>query len=440
MLPDQAHLACMNAAQLAHEAQQQGTTVRVLRKRIARWRKRTGAETKLEEWPKDTLAGEEPKTTPAMPIRIPHKVTTLEELKRALNVDDEEWDVEGYTGNFWMGNTAEGVETFGQVKAHFKRNRAKQDAAFLLAMKEALSDIRKHVPPYVLPKYDYQHSALGWGPAADPVLYGIFIFDPHLGMLAWGPETGADYDIKIARSDYARAGDGLLSLAPIYPVEEILIVLGNDMLHVDNGGLNGRGGATTAGTPQDVDGRRAKQFTTARKVSVQLIDKARLIAPVKVKIVPGNHDRDQMYRLGEVLSAWYRNDEVVDVSFGPAKRSFFQYGKNGFMLTHGEEYRRHRDNLTTIMATECPAQMWVDTRYREILTGHNHVKLEGRYWPTSDMSESRGIRTRSLPGLTPEDAWHTESGYKHLRAATAIAYRKSGGVAGLHEVNLWTEN
>lgn len=365
-------------------------------------------------------------------VRLPTKVTNLPELIAALQVDMEEWKVKGFTGNAWQGQTPEGVETFLQVKAHFERDRERELAAALAALHEAAEDMATHAPQYE----PVQRRDLS---AGNPVLYTVHINDPHLGMLAWGPETGADYDIKIARSDYARAGEHLLALAHIYPVERIMLVIGNDMLHADNAGINRRGGATTAGTPQDVDGRLAKQFSTARKVAVNLIDKARIIAPVDVMVVPGNHDREQMYRLGEVLTAWYRNDSEVTVSNSPSKRSFYSYGRNAFMLTHGEEYRRQRDNIVTIMATECPAQMWVDSVYREILTGHNHVKLEGRYWPTSDMTESRGIRTRSLPGLTPEDAWHTEEGYKHVRTATSIAYRKSGGVVGLHEFNLFNE-
>jgi hypothetical protein len=373
--------------------------------------------------------------TKSLRVTLPTKVTNLTELIAALEVDMDDWRVRSFVGNAWQGQTPEGVETFLQVKAQFERDKARELAEWRLAGEEIVELMRSHAPRYEPIAFDSK--ALR---GAEPTLYTVHIYDPHLGMLAWGPETGADYDIRIARSDYARAADHLTALAPLYNPERVLIVIGHDMGHVDTPGINRRGGTTTSGTPQDVDGRIAKQFTTMARCAVHLIDRARRLGvPVDVQMVGGNHDRETVFKLGVVLDAWYRNDESVTVVNPPAKRSYYGYGQNAFMLTHGEEYRRHRDSLPLIFATECPAELWVQSRYREILTGHNHIKLEGRYWPTGDASETRGIRTRSLPGLTPEDAWHTESGYKHTRAATAIAYRRSGGVAGLHEFNLWSE-
>ena len=62
--------------------------------------------------------------------------------------------------------------------------------------------------------------------------------------------------------------------------------------------------------------------------------------------------------------------------------------------------------------------------------------MEGGYYPTAEVNETRAIRTRSLPGFTATDGWHHEQGYQHRRSATCLIYRKSGGIAGLHEINL----
>lgn len=197
-----------------------------------------------------------------------------------------------------------------------------------------------------------------------------------------------------------------------------------------------RGGITAAGTPQDIDSRLERIRTKIRVAVVRGIDLARTIAPVDVFLVPGNHDKASNYSLGEVLFAWYRNDDLVDVVYSPMKRKFYNFGKTTLMLTHGEEYRRGRDNLPMIMADECPPEWWVASHNgcRDILTGHNHIKLRGKYHPTSEINESRGIRTRSLPGLTPEDSWHFEQGYRHRRAATLLCYSAEGATVGEHEV------
>lgn len=262
------------------------------------------------------------------------------------------------------------------------------------------------------------------------------IYDPHIGMRAWGEETGqGNQDLQIAVADYGAAVEELLSISRLYPVEEVLFVVGHDLFHFDQAGLNMVGGATARGTPQDVDTRQEKMFTTVRKLVIHSIDRARTVAPVRVRCVPGNHDTQQVYRLGEVLFAWYRHDPDVLVEYSPRKRTFHGWGKNAWMFVHGEEYNRQRDNLPLIFATECPPDIWVNSTHREVLTGHNHRALQGRYHPTSELDEHRSIRVRSLPGLTSPDGWHSEKAFLHTRAATLICYRKSGGVVGLHEFN-----
>ena len=77
--------------------------------------------------------------------------------------------------------------------------------------------------------------------------------------------------------------------------------------------------------------------------------------------------------------------------------------------------------------------MWASTTHREVHTGHNHIRMTGRYQPDIDVTETRAIITRSLPGLTATDSWHYNQGYRHSRAGTALVYRASGGIAGLHE-------
>lgn len=221
-------------------------------------------------------------------------------------------------------------------------------------------------------------------------------------------------------------------------MDRILLPIGNDFFHVDTLADGGKGATTTRGTQQDIDTRLPKMFTLGRKCLVAAIDQARLVAPVDIVIVPGNHDQQQMYRMGEVLNAWYRDDARVAVDNSPALRKYYRYGANLFGFTHGLEFKRKRDNLVSIMATECPPDMWVATTHREWHVGHNHIAMTKNYTgdPREELWEGRGVRVRSLPGITPEDSWHYAEGYKHRRTATALAFRVSGGIEGLHEFNL----
>lgn len=361
------------------------------------------------------------------------RISSLEELVRVLEVDLDEWMVSDFNGNAYeMQKKGGQLATFLQVRANFRRDPRKAVEALTQAREQLLADAFAHAPTTYKP---VQRGSL----SGDPCVMMLSMRDPHFGLLAWGKEVHQDQDLITIARDYADAVQYLLSFGTLYPVEEIWYTVGDDTSHVNQMDTTGRGGTTAAGTAQDMDGRLSKIFTTIRRSLVAGIDQARMIAPVKVRVVPGNHDPDESYKLGEVLAAWYRNDPEVEVIYSPKRRKFCGYGKNTFMLTHGEEYNRtSRDQLPLIMASECPADLWVASEggYREIVTGHNHVAKKGRYHPTSDGDESQAIRTTSMPGLTAEDWWHYGQGYRHMRAAVVRFYRHSGGVAGHHEFNL----
>ena len=213
-----------------------------------------------------------------------------------------------------------------------------------------------------------------------------------------------------------------------------MVLVGNDLFHANS--LNNKVAVTRKGTPQDFDSRFHKVFTEVRRAVVQVVDYAASYANVDVVMIAGNHDKDEVYRLGEVLGAWYRNDNQVHVTNSANKRVFYSYGGNSWMFAHGEEYRRKRDNLAMIMLSEMPGNMLTSSErgYREVLTGHNHAAMSGGYYPTGDLSESRGVRVRSLPGLTSTDEWHHEEGYKHYRAGTLLTYDHKGGLHCMYEV------
>ena len=365
-------------------------------------------------------------------------VRNLEDLIQFFDVDLDVWEVKSFHvgGSEWDQSVEKGtVAQSVKITAHFVRRPTEERDNALEAIQQAVKDMQSHTPTYTPVE---RAESLGGG---DPMLFELAIHDPHFGMLAWHREVGGEsYDLAIAVTDYHAAVQHLLAYARLYNTERILYIVGHDMQHINQFGPNSSGGTTARGTVQDVDGRIGKIFTTVRRAAVEGIDAARLVAPVDVVVVPGNHDPDEMYKIGEVLNAWYRQDSEVSVQYGADKRQFYNFGANTFLLTHGEEYKRKRDSLPLIMADECPPEWWIESSgprgCREIHTGHNHRAMQGGYYPEAEMTESRGIRTRSLPGLTATDAWHHEQGYRHRRAATALIYRKSGGIAGLHEFSL----
>ena len=371
--------------------------------------------------------------------RVPH---SDEYELISFSVKGNSWDTSMKLGR--AGDMSERIEVSTnyqyQVKAYLRPRNALEDRATVEKVwADAKEDFHEYasVTPRVTPRPEVPRVVLK--DPKNPQMMELALLDPHLGMLAWGKEVGVPYDLQIGIADYRRAFNSLLAVAEHYSIERICFLVGHDLFHVDSPGIDvkgrSRGGATTAGTTMDFDTRIARLFTHVRRLIVDCIDDATGVAHVDVEIVPGNHDRHTMYKFGEVLQAWYRNDVNVTVHNSASVRSYYRYGANIFMFTHGEEFYRKRDNLVSIFATECPPEMWVKGKVREIHVGHNHINMEKVFTgePTTTMWEGRATRVRSLPGLTTEDAWHFEEGYKHTRRGTALIWNKSGGLASLHE-------
>ena len=348
----------------------------------------------------------------------------FDRLLERLEVDTEQWQPElvNVRHSEWdMANGEKGESV--KVSARFQR-RNFTDAAVRDIWDAFIADITTH---------ELQKPQAGRLRLPGELLCVLSVCDPHFGMLAYDKEVGDDYDLEKASSAYEEVSKSLLMSAGVHGVGRICMVVGNDLFHANS--MQEKTPVTRRGTPQDFDTRFHKVFTEARRSVVRVTDEALSRAPVDIVIVPGNHDHDECYRLGEVLSAWYRNDPDVKVIYGANKRVFYSYYENAFMFTHGEEYSRKRDNLAMILLSEMPNEMLTASSHglREVLTGHNHASMAGGYYPTAELTEGRGVRVRSLPGLTGTDAWHHEQGYLHHRAGTALLYAKGGGLHCLYE-------
>lgn len=358
-----------------------------------------------------------------------------EELMRLHGFDPDLWEIERAIVNHYpLGTVTRKVEkdehggkvetATPDVRMMFQVKlwlRMCKPAVRLVALKESiLADLRDHAPVY--PSY----STPSIRDPAERHLLELCVFDPHFGKYAWREESGEDYDLKIAGERFLWAVEELLRRAHGFPLERIVIPVGNDALHADNAQ-----NTTTGGTPQDVDSRWFKVFRTARLLYTHAIDRCLTIAPVDVVVVPGNHDRQSALALGEVLDAHYGRTERVHVNGGPRLRKYYEYGSNMILYTHGSEERPN--NLPLLMATEEP-QMWARTKYREAHTGHLHKKRETQF---VGVDEHNGVRVRILGSLAGTDAWHHSRGFtQNWKAAEAFIWSRDGGLVGNVSANL----
>ena len=273
---------------------------------------------------------------------------------------------------------------------------------------ELLADIRGHCRAAGTPHV----------PPPDGLLHVVSPADLHVGKLSWAPETGEDFDSAIASARLREVTAKLLAHAGRYPVAEHLLVVGNDLLQVDN-----LMSTTTAGTFQDTDSRYRKMFRLAVQLMREVIEQLAESARVRVLTVPGNHDALASFHVGEVLGAVFHAHRRVTVSPDLRPRLYHRHGAVLLGFCHGND-EKHAD-LPLIMAQENPED-WGRTSYREFLVAHLHKKRE-RVFNAGDSYQ--GVRVVVLQSLTGTDAWHAKKGYiGEPKASESRLYDRADGL------------
>lgn len=221
----------------------------------------------------------------------------------------------------------------------------------------------------------------------------LSIADLHLGKLAWGVETGENYDHKIAAARYNYIIDTAISLLRGQKIEKIIFFWSQDFFQYDTVDV-----ATTAGTRQDSDVRWAKLFALGCDLLTTGITKLATIAPVDTFYTRSNHDEQSSFYANSYLWAYFRNTPGVSIDRSPRPRKYRQYGVNLFGFGHGDKEGKRIEGL---MQIEAPKE-WGDTWNREFFLGHYHSLRQ---------YEANGITFRYLQSPTGTDAWHAQSGY-----------------------------
>ena len=348
------------------------------------------------------------------PLRA--RVVTLDDAIAHGQVDTSVWYVDRWECTSWeMGFVRKDGEAdslpLWRVKLYLKRIAPKAilDAAEAIYERLATIGPRTFDEPVA-------------GRIGRPALACFDLFDAHFGKLAWSPETGEDYDLRIAERRFRSALADLVDHTRPYKIERACLAIGNDFLHVDNTARQ-----TTAGTPMDTDGRLAKIVEVAVASLVASVDYLlKHCDHVHLFYLPGNHDRVTSLFLCRELSAYFRHCERVTVDCSPVTRKYLHWGRNLIGFTHGDGLRSPQ-SLPIVMATEKP-QEWAASVCREWHLGHLHTS---RKFTTKDVDEHAGVAMRWMSALSGSDAWHHDSGYVgNRKAAECYLYDRINGYTG----------
>lgn len=254
----------------------------------------------------------------------------------------------------------------------------------------------------------------------DGLMYEIALPDMQLGRMVMASATGNHNDLtpETMISKAERMIDTLIGMVSHYPIEQVLFPVGNDFFDSDNLQME-----TVHGTLQQDDPRWQRVFELGVTFVRSMIDKLTPLAPVKVMVIPGNHDETKSYYMGREISAWYHACPNVSVDNAECLRKYHQFGKNLIGLTHG--YHEKFGKLDSLMAYEQP-KMWAESIHREWHLGDRHHKAD-MLLKTDELDN--GVVVRILRSIAPPSVWEYNKAYVGaLKAAEGFLWHKDRGV------------
>ena len=333
-----------------------------------------------ERWEKTKLAGRDPVDVEMVPD--PKKIVKISTL----------YDQQGKVAMQWIGEKPE-------------------DYTREALWREFAQELAKNIPrakPLPAPK------------GIDADLLAVYpVGDHHMGMLAWGHETGAqDWDIAIAERTLESASSFLIETAP--KCDQALIAFLGDFMHYDSWAA-----VTPAhGNLLDADGRFPKMVRAALRSMRKMIEHA-LTKHKKVHVIVeiGNHDPASSIFLMECLSSLYEKEPRVFVDTSPAHYHYFEWGELLMGTHHGHGCKP--DKLPGIMAADRP-EAWGRTKFHHWITGHIH---------NESRKDFPACVWESMRVLAPVDGWAAKNGYRGYRDMKAIVFHREHGEVVRHTVN-----
>lgn len=358
------------------------------------------------------------------------RVSTEEEVIEVCNIDTKIWKVDrflvGVSEGYRRDRKVEWEVENGRV-LHGKVNdsgkmlvvplhtirvwvsRKSEEIRNALVVDEFVARAKKHSPKYKKIRYK---------PCRDENLFELGLPDLQLGRLVAAEDAGHDIDPELQIKKANIVVDKLIGYAENFNVTKVLFPVGNDFFDTNSAVMT-----TVKGTPQQDDVRWKRTYKLGCDFIVKTIDKLMQLAPVDVLVIPGNHDEDKIFHLGEYIDAWNHNNPNVFVDNRPMKRKYYSFGKNLVGLTHG--YFEKNNKLDSLMAYEMPRE-WASSKNREWHLGDKHHKVD-MVLKTEELEN--GVVIRILRSLANPSVWEFDKALVgSLKAGEAFVWHENDGV------------
>lgn len=314
---------------------------------------------------------------------------TSDEIIRKHNLGDDY-----QLSQYWSKEVSEGYK----VSANFKKIQKKD---------QTLNDFQKYLDTYRSKYTPLKKDDLLLSDSTLECSALIDLTDFHLDKKGLFGET-IDDRVKMFKEILRSL---VLQAYKAYKLEEIVFVVGSDMLHTDTF-FN----TTTNGTPQDVLTTGENAYSIAFDLYAEAIMLLKQFCiDLKVVLVIGNHDRQKSYFLAHSLSKYFEKEQNIVFDIAPNPRKIHIYGETFTGFHHGN---CKIDELPLVFAKEYREE-WGKCRYHQVVVGDKHYYYE---------KEIKGVRIKQLPALADTDRWHNDNNYvENIRAGICTVFEKNKG-------------
>ena len=334
-------------------------------------------------------------------------------LLKYLGYNPNEWEFTYITTSTWNQHTKE--QTTKQLYAvKFKVKPIALGANVDEAIECAKELFSKEIEPLKLKKYPKIECL------DKSKLMEIPAIELHLGKMAWGGDTGQDYDKNIATGRFYHILEEICNIQEVEMCDTALVTIGNDFFNSDT--VNA---TTTKGTPQTNDLRWKKMFLLGLKLYTEFLETLRgKFNKIDVRLCSGNHDKMSSFYLYLALQQYFRGDEKIGFSDNYKDYQCYQFGKCAIFFGHGDS------NLKRIIGS-IPAEFykeWGTSIFRELHLGHLHKEVV--------VDDESGMITRRIGSPTGTDQYHYEERFigatqKHQ----VFVWNKDMGLTSIQYVN-----
>ncbi len=245
--------------------------------------------------------------------------------------------------------------------------------------------------------------------------------DLHYGMLAWDKETGADYDIKIARELLLDSASDIFARSG--KVKETVLVLMGDNFHTDFKSNQ----TEKSHHSLDVDSRYTKIMYTGTSTYIDAIEIClQFSEKVKVIVLYGNHDSHSSSVLPMLFYFNFKgtkNEKRVLVDMSPAKEHYNRWGSVITIYHHGDGTKP--DRVCYALNDYILENDLTGIRYRYAKQAHLHTEL---------IRDIGKITYESVPSPVADDSFASGANFISKKATVATVYHKIAGEMGRYSI------